>query len=93
MKNLLSQRAAVLLILGGAALGHSWDVHPDAVEQFMNAEMERQHIPGLAVLVERGGKIVCAQAALPTWSIVCRSGPILYFSPVRWAKSLPLLPS
>ncbi len=34
---------------------------PDPVEQYVNAEMQRQHIPGLSLLVARDGKIVRAQ--------------------------------
>lgn len=33
----------------------------DKVSNFVSGEMERQHIPGLALLVSRGGKIVQAQ--------------------------------
>jgi len=61
VKNHVSHLAAVLVILGGAALAKSRDGHSDAVEQFMNAEMERQHIPGVAVLVARSGKVIRAQ--------------------------------
>ena len=32
-----------------------------AVTEYVKAEMERQHIPGLALLVVRGGKVVCAE--------------------------------
>jgi CubicO group peptidase (beta-lactamase class C family) len=36
-------------------------VGEDKVFEFVKSEMERQHIPGLALLVSRGGKIVQAQ--------------------------------
>jgi CubicO group peptidase (beta-lactamase class C family) len=34
---------------------------PDAVDQFVKAEMEKQHIPGLALLVSRDGKPIRAR--------------------------------
>jgi CubicO group peptidase (beta-lactamase class C family) len=34
---------------------------PDAVTEYVNAEMQRQHIPGLSLLVARSGKIVRAE--------------------------------
>lgn len=34
---------------------------PDAVDDYVRAEMEKQHVPGLALLVSRGGQIVRAQ--------------------------------
>src|SRR5258708_16211607 len=38
----------------------SWSLavaeQPDAVDQFVRAEMEKQHIPGLALLVSRNGQ-------------------------------------
>jgi CubicO group peptidase (beta-lactamase class C family) len=33
----------------------------DPVAEYVNAEMQRQHIPGLSLLVVKAGKIVCAQ--------------------------------
>jgi CubicO group peptidase (beta-lactamase class C family) len=33
----------------------------DAVTEYVNAEIQRQHIPGLALLVARGGKVVIAE--------------------------------
>ena len=37
------------------------DQTPDAVDQFVSAEMARQHIPGVALLVSRDGKPVRSQ--------------------------------
>jgi CubicO group peptidase (beta-lactamase class C family) len=34
---------------------------PDSVDDYVRAEMEKQHVPGLALLVARGGQIVRAQ--------------------------------
>jgi CubicO group peptidase (beta-lactamase class C family) len=34
---------------------------PDATDAYIHSEMQRQHIPGLSLLVARDGKIVCAQ--------------------------------
>lgn len=34
---------------------------PNAVDDYVRAEMEKQHVPGLALLVSRGGQIVRAQ--------------------------------
>jgi CubicO group peptidase (beta-lactamase class C family) len=34
---------------------------PDAVDEYLHSEMEKQHIPGLALLVSRGGQPVRAQ--------------------------------
>ena len=35
--------------------------NPDAVTDYVKAEMQRQHIPGLSLLVAKGGKIVRAE--------------------------------
>lgn len=48
-----------LLILAGAVRAQS--PAADEVSDYVNAEMQRQHIPGLSLLVVRGGKIVRAQ--------------------------------
>src|SRR6201993_3850360 len=48
-----------LLILAGAVQAQSRAA--DAVSDYVNAEMQRQHIPGLSLLVVRGGKIVRAE--------------------------------
>jgi CubicO group peptidase (beta-lactamase class C family) len=34
---------------------------PDAVDNYVQAEMAKQHIPGLALLVSRGGEVIRAQ--------------------------------
>jgi len=34
---------------------------PDAVDDYIHAEMAKQHVPGLALLVSRGGQVIRAQ--------------------------------
>jgi CubicO group peptidase (beta-lactamase class C family) len=55
------RQPVVFVVLLGTAMGQGPSAHPDSVEEYVNAEMERQHIPGLALLVCRDGKIVRAQ--------------------------------
>ena len=50
-----------LLLLTGLASGQNDATHFGAVETFVNGEMDRQHIPGVALLVARDGKVVRAQ--------------------------------
>lgn len=45
----------------GKTFGQSAGSHSDQVAQYVNAEMARQHIPGVALLVARNGEIVRAQ--------------------------------
>ena len=61
MKNPLLQFVIVTLILAAKALGQTPASHSDAVAQYVNAEMGRQHIPGISLLVARNGEIVRAQ--------------------------------
>jgi CubicO group peptidase (beta-lactamase class C family) len=61
VKNFALGFAVCILALTGSALGQSLDTHFGAVETFVKGEMDRQHIPGLALLVARDGKIVRAQ--------------------------------
>ena len=61
MKNSVLRAAVNLIVLAGAALGQSVDNHFGAVETYVKGEMDRQHIPGLALLVARDGKTVRAQ--------------------------------
>jgi CubicO group peptidase (beta-lactamase class C family) len=49
--------ALSLAVLAVAQTGAS----PDQVDQYVQAEMQKQHIPGLALLVARDGKMVKAQ--------------------------------
>jgi CubicO group peptidase (beta-lactamase class C family) len=49
------------LILPGSAFCQSPVSPSDAVAQYVKAEMERQHIPGVALLVSRNGEPVQAQ--------------------------------
>jgi CubicO group peptidase (beta-lactamase class C family) len=53
--------AITFLVLTVSALGQSPDTHFGAVETYEKGEMDGQHIPGLALLVARDGKIVRAQ--------------------------------
>jgi CubicO group peptidase (beta-lactamase class C family) len=61
MKRSFLRLAAILVVLTGAASAQSSDTHFGAVETYVKGEMDRQHIPGLALLVAREGKIVRAQ--------------------------------
>jgi CubicO group peptidase (beta-lactamase class C family) len=47
--------------MAGAAFAQAPATQSDAVAQYVNAEMARQHIPGVALLVARNGEIVRAQ--------------------------------
>ena len=51
----------VVLILAGVAFAQTPATQSDPVAQYVNAEMTRQHIPGVALLVSRDGQIVRAQ--------------------------------
>ena len=61
MRRVFIWLTAGLLALVPSAMGQSQNAPPDPVEEYVKAEMERQHIPGLALLVAREGKIVRAQ--------------------------------
>jgi CubicO group peptidase (beta-lactamase class C family) len=52
---------AILFVAELAATGNAQSAHPDPVGEYVNAEMQRQHIPGLALLVARDGNIIRAQ--------------------------------
>jgi CubicO group peptidase (beta-lactamase class C family) len=52
--------AALVLLLTIPVLGRHAEAE-DAVDQFIQTQMQRQHIPGLALLVAKDGKIVRAQ--------------------------------
>jgi CubicO group peptidase (beta-lactamase class C family) len=52
---------STLLVLIGEAFGQTPENHFGPVETYVKSEMDRQHIPGLALLVSRDGKIVRAQ--------------------------------
>src|SRR5260370_42653897 len=47
---------AVLAVLAACACNLAVAEQPDAVDQFVRAKMEKQHIPGLAPLVSRNGQ-------------------------------------
>lgn len=61
MKNSCLRLALSLLLLAGVASGQNLDGHFGTVESYVKSEMDRQHIPGLALLVARDGKILRAQ--------------------------------
>jgi CubicO group peptidase (beta-lactamase class C family) len=61
VKNSFLRLATALLALASCALGQNADIRFGAVETYVKGEMDRQHIPGLALLVAREGKIVRAQ--------------------------------
>jgi CubicO group peptidase (beta-lactamase class C family) len=52
---------AILVVAVLAATGNAQNAHPDPVGEYVNAEMQRQHVPGLALLVARDGNIIRAQ--------------------------------
>jgi CubicO group peptidase (beta-lactamase class C family) len=54
--------AEIIAIIALLAAGASAQTAPsDPVAEYVNAEMQRQHIPGLALLVTRDGNIIRAQ--------------------------------
>jgi CubicO group peptidase (beta-lactamase class C family) len=55
---LLALALAVFLLPSASAQSNATE---EAANNYVRAEMQRQHIPGLALLVSRGGKIVQAQ--------------------------------
>lgn len=50
-----------VLICSGGARSSAFAKQIDPVDEYVRAEMERQHIPGLALLVSRAGQVVRAQ--------------------------------
>ena len=55
-------RLLIAVVIGSSsALGQNPDSHSDAVAQYVNAEMARQHIPGLTLLIAQNGKTVRAE--------------------------------
>jgi CubicO group peptidase (beta-lactamase class C family) len=51
----------LLIVAVGAAFGQTASSESDAVGRYVKAEMVRQHLPGVALLVSRNGEIVRAQ--------------------------------
>jgi CubicO group peptidase (beta-lactamase class C family) len=49
------------LVLAGPAIAQQSGTPPDKIDQYVQSEMSARHIPGLALLVVRGGKIVKAR--------------------------------
>jgi CubicO group peptidase (beta-lactamase class C family) len=61
MKSWVWQWAVIALIVSGAT-DQAWPENQgDPVDTYVQAEMAKQHIPGLALLVSRAGQIVRAQ--------------------------------
>ena len=50
----------LLLLISIAAHAQTPDLH-SSVAEYVKAEMQRQHIPGLSLLVAKGGKVVLAE--------------------------------
>src|ERR1700724_199998 len=48
------------IVIWSVGLGFAAD-QTDAVDDYIGAEMAKQHVPGLALLVSRGGKVIRAQ--------------------------------
>ena len=61
MKNPALRFITVVLTMASAAFAQTPAMQSDAVAQYVNAEMARQHIPGVALLVARNGEIDRAQ--------------------------------
>lgn len=61
MKSSVLRGLIVALILASTAFAQSSGSSSDAVAQYVKAEMARQHIPGVSVLVSRNGEIVRAE--------------------------------
>ena len=61
MKSFVLRLLLVVLAVAVAALGQASVSSSDAVAQYVKAEMARQHIPGVSLLVSRNGEIVRAQ--------------------------------
>src|SRR5579862_3355308 len=64
-REIMTHRARVLIVQSICVLILSWAVQAqspaDSVSDYVKAEMQRQHIPGLSLLVVRGGKILKAE--------------------------------
>jgi CubicO group peptidase (beta-lactamase class C family) len=58
IKSFFASQIVFSLLLASAAVAQA---APPAVDQYIHAEMTKQHIPGLALLVVRDGKIIQAQ--------------------------------
>ena len=50
----------LLLLTLASSIGIAQELTP-SISEYVKAEMERQHIPGLSLLVAKGGKVVLAQ--------------------------------
>ncbi len=56
------QRLCILIASFFCSLPLAWAAdQPDAIDAYVNAEMAKQHIPGLALLVSRAGQTIRAQ--------------------------------
>ena len=61
MKHFLVRFLVVAVMVACEAFGQASASPPDAVAQYLTAEMARQRIPGVALLVSRNGEIVRCQ--------------------------------
>src|ERR1700676_5800630 len=52
--------AVAPIVIWSVGLAFAGD-QTDAVDDYIRAEMAKQHIPGLALLVSRGGQVIRAQ--------------------------------
>jgi CubicO group peptidase (beta-lactamase class C family) len=62
VKNLVLGFLLIALFVAGKAFGQTPDPPSDAVAQYVKAEMARQHIPGIALLVSHNGQPIRAQS-------------------------------
>ena len=53
--------AILFLLISATAFLSAADRQDDAVDDYVRAEMAKQHIPGLALLVSRGGQVIRSQ--------------------------------
>ncbi len=56
-----SQLAILALIVACSTILSAADQKQDLVDEYIHSEMAKQHIPGLALLVSRGGEVIRAQ--------------------------------
>jgi D-alanyl-D-alanine carboxypeptidase len=56
-----SLQAHLLVLVLALLLGAAADAQTDRIDEFINAEMKRQHIPGLSLAVVKAGKLVKAK--------------------------------
>jgi CubicO group peptidase (beta-lactamase class C family) len=57
----ITRLVSTLLLLSATAATQSTGTHTDAIDRYVTAEMQREHIPGVALLISRDGKVERAQ--------------------------------